>query len=170
MTKSETSSRVLRMTSLVLRHRLTPQIECSTRTRIRESEQFLRFWVSVSSRPRGFFSVAGDGRRWADIPESQYLDTGWCLSHTRCSRGQQFFCRAPSPHTFGSDSSRAWSFSRQSPGSCRCGSFSCHYRATPVFQGFWGVGDDARCHLGSRCAQPYAWSALSQRPGRLVRA
>src|SRR3990172_2721119 len=119
MTKSETSSRVLRMTSLVLRHRLTQQIECSTRTRTRESEQFLRFCVAVSSRPRGFFSADGDGRRWAGTPENQYLDRGWYLSYTRCSHGQQFFCHVRYPHTFGSDSSRAGSFSRQSPGSCR---------------------------------------------------
>lgn len=57
MNRSDTSSRVLRNTSLVLRQRLTPLNECSTRTRARASDWLRRFWVAVKSRLRGFFRL-----------------------------------------------------------------------------------------------------------------
>src|SRR5574341_886591 len=57
MAKSEKSSLVLRKTSLVTRQRLIPEMACSTRTRTRDSDRFLRFSARVSSRRRGFFGL-----------------------------------------------------------------------------------------------------------------
>src|SRR5438552_11588582 len=60
MTASDTSSLVLRKTSLTMRERFTPARSCSTLTRIRANFQLVRFSASVSS-PRGgfFFRLAG---------------------------------------------------------------------------------------------------------------
>src|SRR5436305_7434400 len=55
MTASDTSSLVLRNTSLTMRQRFTPARSCSTWTRIRASFRLVRFSASVSSPPGGFF-------------------------------------------------------------------------------------------------------------------
>src|SRR4051812_46448148 len=55
MAESETSSAVLRSTSLTMRHRFTPAKACSTRTRIRPNFRLACFSATVSSLPRGFF-------------------------------------------------------------------------------------------------------------------
>src|SRR5438552_860353 len=60
MTASDTSSLVLRKTSLTMRQRFTPARSCSTWTRICANFRLARFSASVSS-PRGgfFFRLAG---------------------------------------------------------------------------------------------------------------
>jgi hypothetical protein len=55
MARSDTSSLILRNTSFVILHRLTPQMACSTFTRNADSNRLLLFSTEVSSRLRGFF-------------------------------------------------------------------------------------------------------------------
>src|SRR5947209_115278 len=84
MTASEVSSSVLRSTSLTMRQRLTPASACSTRTRMRPSLRFVRFWAAVNSPPRGFFfRLVRFGHRWLVPLESAFLVQGgtWRIGH-----------------------------------------------------------------------------------------
>ena len=57
MTKSEKPAFVFRKTSLTMRERLTPEIACSTLTRILEILRLRSFSLAVNSFLRGFFSA-----------------------------------------------------------------------------------------------------------------
>src|SRR5262245_7023705 len=77
MTASDTSSLVLRKTSLTMRERFTPARSCSTLTRICANFRLVRFSASVSS-PRGgfFFRLAGLLHRRLIALESAILVQG----------------------------------------------------------------------------------------------
>src|SRR5205814_3767627 len=77
MTASDTSSLVLRNTSLTMRQRFTPARSCSTLTRICANFRLVRFSTAVSS-PRGgfFFRLAGFLHRRLIALESGILVQG----------------------------------------------------------------------------------------------
>src|SRR2546428_13984228 len=77
MTASDTSSLVLRNTSLTMRERFTPARSCSTLTRICANFRLVRFSASVSF-PRGgfFFRLAGFLHRRLIALESGILVQG----------------------------------------------------------------------------------------------
>lgn len=145
MAESENSAFRFRNTSLTIRERLTPEMECSTRTRTREIRRLRRFSAGVSLPLRGFFSAGTSRSRAGHSPERRYL----CESAPRAERqfvhDLQSSCLASFPHTSGSSSRFVWFPDSQSRHSYRY-AFSCaHCSTTPVFERLLGVGGVFPC-------------------------
>src|SRR5512139_1889691 len=94
MTKSEKLSLVFLKISFTMRHRLIPEMACSTLTRICDNLRLLSFSLAVSSFLCGFFSVERVGGLWAHSLETPCLygvQYGWGM---RYSPSRPLSCRA----------------------------------------------------------------------------